>query len=222
MNRKGIALILGFFVMVAFAALSATIFSRSITKSNLTRRHKESTQAFWLAEAGVERAFWELNHGGEAWTGWNTDAGGNKTLSTTLGSFGNYSVQVIDPLDIYPTIMATGLSPISGEHITRTIEVDVEIQTSSPFTHAAFGKTSLSMAGNGITDSYNSDKGSYGGDNVSACGSKGVAVTPVGSEHMFEVVQADKIGSSRRQDVIVCEGQPKRHHHRNQSKKQKP
>ena len=62
MNRRGVALIFGLVVIVALTALSAASISRSVAEGRLSRRYVESTQAFWLSEAGVNRALDELRN----------------------------------------------------------------------------------------------------------------------------------------------------------------
>lgn len=169
MIRKSVALILSLLMIIVLAALSASIFSTSMSDNSRTNRYVKSTQAFWLAEAGIQRAFWELNHGGGSWTGWG-DVSGNKTLSLNLGVIGYYNVTVTDPTG-NPVIAATGHESLYG--IERKLEVAVDLQTDSPFTYAGFGKTSLSMSGNGETDSYDSSLGAYGGSNIGANGDVG-------------------------------------------------
>lgn len=60
MNKKGIALILGFMVVTILTILGGAILSRSISEAKIVQRHIESTQAFWLAESGVNCALNEL------------------------------------------------------------------------------------------------------------------------------------------------------------------
>lgn len=60
MNNRGVALILSFILIVVLTVLSAVSLSRSISESRIARRYSESTQALWLAEAGINRALNEL------------------------------------------------------------------------------------------------------------------------------------------------------------------
>lgn len=87
MNKKGIALILGFMVITILTILSVAILSRSISESRIVQRHVESIQAFWLAEAGVNRALDELRS--------NYAASGTNLWSSTLGQ-GGYFDDVAD------------------------------------------------------------------------------------------------------------------------------
>lgn len=175
-RKKSIALILSLMVIIVLAALSASIFSISISDNNRTNRYVKSTQAFWLAEAGAQKALWELNYGGGIWTGWS-DVSGSKLISVNLGT-GYYAVTVNDPAG-NPVITVIGHDSKYG--IERKIEVTVTTQTNSPFTYAGFGKKSLAIHGNGETDSYDSSLGAYGGSNIGYNGDVGTNGTSSGA-----------------------------------------
>lgn len=85
LNKKGIALILGFIVITVLTILGSAIVSRSISESNISRRYSESTQAFWLAEAGLNRALKELKS--------NYTTSGNCLWPANLGE-GRYCADV--------------------------------------------------------------------------------------------------------------------------------
>ncbi|MDD5238336.1 MAG: PilX N-terminal domain-containing pilus assembly protein, partial [Candidatus Omnitrophica bacterium] len=57
MNKKGIALILGYIVVVVLTLLGAIFLSRSVVENRLVARHSDGTHAFWIAEAGLSDAF---------------------------------------------------------------------------------------------------------------------------------------------------------------------
>lgn len=172
MFKKSVALILGFIAIITLICFSSVILSRSVTESNLTKRYTESTQAFWLAEAGIQRAIWELNNGGGTWSGW-TDTGGNKSITVSL-STGDFSVTVTNPASASPSVESRGHIPnIGTNRIERDLDIVLGSETISPFSYAGFGKTSVTMSGNGETDSYNSGVGAYGGSNVGTNGDIG-------------------------------------------------
>lgn len=60
LKNKGIALILIFAVILVLTILGATIITRSISENKIAKSYLESAQAFWLAEAGINRALNEL------------------------------------------------------------------------------------------------------------------------------------------------------------------
>lgn len=87
MNKRGVVLILGFMVIGVLLTLGASLISRSISESRIAQRYKESTAAFWLAEAGINRALNELRS--------NFNVRGTDLWSASLGA-GRYSVDVED------------------------------------------------------------------------------------------------------------------------------
>jgi hypothetical protein len=103
MNKKGIVLILSFGVIAVMLLLAGAAASRSIYETKMAQRHFESVQAFWLAEAGVNRALKELRN--------NYELLG--IPATNLGS-GGYSVVINNPQDGTRVVSAAGYVPRSG------------------------------------------------------------------------------------------------------------
>ncbi len=56
MNKRGMALILGFVVVLILSILLSAFFTKSINENNLVKRYINSMHAFWAAEAGVAKA----------------------------------------------------------------------------------------------------------------------------------------------------------------------
>jgi cytoskeletal protein CcmA (bactofilin family) len=88
MNKKGIALILSFMVILVLTILGSAIISRSIFENNITRRYVESTQAFWLAEGGLAVVYKGL---AQNWDGYTT---GLPRYGVFIQNFGNGSFTV--------------------------------------------------------------------------------------------------------------------------------
>jgi hypothetical protein len=61
MNKRGLALVFSLFVVLVLSILLGTLFLKSINENNLVRRHINSLQAFWAAEAGVAEAIKNLS-----------------------------------------------------------------------------------------------------------------------------------------------------------------
>ncbi|MCX5714430.1 MAG: hypothetical protein NT033_06425 [Candidatus Omnitrophica bacterium] len=161
MSKKGIGLIITLLTMSAMLVLTAAIFSRSINENFIGQRFTRSTQAFWLAEAGAQNAFRALNDGTiSTWTLAGTD---DYTMSENLGS-GSYSVTVACRSCSNPAATSTGT--VNG--VQRTVVV--RFITKSSLTNAVLAKGSITMSGNGKTDSYDSSKGQYGGNNKGSDG----------------------------------------------------
>jgi hypothetical protein len=68
MNKRGVALILSYAVIMVLTILASVFLSSVISENNLVRRYQASSQAFWIAEAGLANAYhsWSLNR---AYTG---------------------------------------------------------------------------------------------------------------------------------------------------------
>ncbi|MDD3297165.1 MAG: hypothetical protein PHU64_07420 [Candidatus Omnitrophica bacterium] len=173
MNRKAVALILSCVVSVVLAILGLAILSGSIAENNMSQRNLQFTQAFWLAEAGLQKALYSLNE--DNWQGWQ-DTSGDKSLEQALGS-GTYNVEISNISGGQPQIIAIGLV---GQ-IQRVVEASLTEVSPLVFTHAAFGKTSLTMTGNSATDSYDSSLGAYGISNRTLNGDVGTNGSSVGA-----------------------------------------
>ncbi|MGE5197464.1 MAG: PilX N-terminal domain-containing pilus assembly protein, partial [Deltaproteobacteria bacterium] len=66
MHKRGVALVIGLMVILVLSILGSVIISRSISEARAARRYVESTQAFWLAEAGLNQALKNLRDGSSA------------------------------------------------------------------------------------------------------------------------------------------------------------
>jgi len=119
MNKRGIALIVAFMVIVVLTILGTAIVSRSISERFVVQRYAESTQAFWLAEAGVNRALKELKS--------NYTTVGYGLWPTPMGQ-GRYQIDVADVTvngQAYKKVTAHGIIPLTGparaERVVETI-----------------------------------------------------------------------------------------------------
>lgn len=182
--KKAIALISAFAVISVLTILSGVTISRSVNEYYLSRQNIRSAQSFWLAEAGVQKALWELNHGNATWQGWVVNASGDqRTKTESLGVGGEYSVIITGSLGSGLTVVAQGGVPDTSipAYILRSIEVSVDNVSQSMFNYAAFGKMSVTMTGNSESDSYDSAQGAYGGSNVGSEGDIGTNGSSIGA-----------------------------------------
>jgi len=126
MNKRGIALIVAFMVIVVLTTFSLVIFVRSMSERSIAQRYVESTQAFWLAEAGVNRALKELKADYSV-------SSGNCKWETNLGA-GRYCVDLGDKdINGRRTLTAYGYVPFTTPaRAERKISVLVESSGSNP------------------------------------------------------------------------------------------
>ena len=102
-NNKGTVLIIALAFIAVLGILSNAFMGSSISENLTAQRYIASTRAFWLADAGIQKAKWEFDHNncadfvqcGTA-TPCDTIGGcascGDKCLSETLTANGDYDV----------------------------------------------------------------------------------------------------------------------------------
>lgn len=140
------------------------LFSLS-TRFRVTEKSFKSMAAMNLAEAGIERAIWELNYGNiSLWSG-NLLA---RTLSlpsvqAANGEVaGDVDIEVQNPAADTPIIIATGTVPWNGNlSFERRLRVRLKHGIKSYFDFGVFGDEGFDLHGNAYVDSYNSLDGPY-------------------------------------------------------------
>ncbi|MBU1044160.1 MAG: hypothetical protein KJ915_07165 [Candidatus Omnitrophica bacterium] len=172
MNKKGFAMALNLVIIVVLTILASALLLRGAVASKRTEGFVDQTRAFWMAESGVAKAVYALNNG--SWAGW-TAQGNNRILQGSLGTAGDYDITVYNYLSANARIESTGFFPsrIAASPITRKVEVLVSKANNSLFKYAAFAEGTLSLSGQGSTDSYDSSLGAYGGANIGSDGDVG-------------------------------------------------
>lgn len=112
LNKKGIVLILIFSTIAVLSVIGAVMMARSVGERSHVKRAEESNQAFWLAEAGINRGLAEI--GNLSSSAYNSFTGTDVyNAGSGLGN-GNYSVNVGDVEiegRLYKNITAYGFIP---------------------------------------------------------------------------------------------------------------
>lgn len=204
MNKKAVALILTIMVSVVLATLGISFLSVSINEKNLVERYKCSTQAFWVAEAGLQHAIRDFkdNNLDQDHNWYDNEAEGGIYLATPIDDAIDYELKVSGLGSDSVTLLSTGSAqcgPGSG-FTQRVVSAIYEKEGSSPFTYAAFGNTGVSLLGNTRTDSYDSRLGTYGGSNIEENGDVGTsssssgAITLIGSSKVKGDAQTGEDG----------------------------
>jgi len=157
-NRRGILLLMSLGVAVFVAVVGATSLVRSVHETGIGRRNADQQRAFYLAEAGLDRASMNLR---------TPDEAADDLLTATLpaGSsavVGSYAiVQAADSLDpLRWTVTSTGAS--GG--ISRRIEAVYTLTPQSIFQSALFADVQVNITGSAQTDSFDSRLGAYEDD----------------------------------------------------------
>ncbi|UCE25717.1 MAG: pilus assembly PilX N-terminal domain-containing protein [Candidatus Zixiibacteriota bacterium] len=140
-------------IMAMLTVIAVMALNRSTTDVDLSYNQLHGDQAFYTAEAGIERALF-VRQEDRSW-----DSG---FVDEPLGR-GFYSVKVIDSLTI-PALFDTVIFRARGviDQSEANIEAWVVPEKLHPFEWAMFGDTIVTMSNSSCTDSYNSDSGSYG------------------------------------------------------------
>jgi len=181
-KERGAVLIIALLVTLMLLILTMPFLTRLSGAYRLTEKSYRTLVATNLAEAGIERAIWELNYG-SIWT-WDGEPN-NRTLelsdleAASGNEIGDILVSILAPLGQRPFIESTGkVQHIIPHTIDRTVRVLLErIDSPSVFTYGIFGEEGLDIVGSAYIDSYDSRDGEYGDDNVGEKGNTGTNAT---------------------------------------------
>ncbi len=157
-GQQGMALVITLLVMALLLLLGSAFLSISSTEIQIAFNERNGIQAFYLAEAGAERAIAELNL--------NSAYAGTGTTEPSLGT-GTYAVTVTSVNPPPPgsfdrkQVTAFGYVPSSTAAGRAMARVEVVVQRGSSFNWAAFGQREVKFDKEGLVDSYDSSKGPY-------------------------------------------------------------
>ncbi len=147
---SALLIVMALMVIMTMAAIMAVDTAQNDIELSFNQLH--SNQAFYVAEAGLTRAFVQLNQDNS----WTT---GYIKVPFEEGSF---SVAVVDSSidsDLGDTVLLRSAGTVYECH--ANIEAMVVPDYRRPFQYGLFGDDSLTMDNNTCTDSYHSDSGSY-------------------------------------------------------------
>jgi hypothetical protein len=162
-------------VSVFMAIMALPFLVKFSSRMRITEKSFGSLAALNLAEAGLERAIWELNSGDIL--SWSKPFPTSTERTLNISNFtaangaviGNISTTVYDPQGLTPVIESTGtVVHIGSPSISKTLRVVLEGGAPAPlFNFGLFGGVGGVNIGSGaVIDSYDSRLGAYGGTNV--------------------------------------------------------
>lgn len=179
-NNSGAVLVLSMVISSALIIISAGIMNLVIAESMHTQRSIDELVAMHVAEAGVEKGLWELNHNSgtfdsnQGWTGTNPKIKTEALENPAGDTIGYYTIQITDPSGLTPTVEASSFVPsLSSPKAQRTVAVTLGEGQGQSFTMAAFGNFGIEMDSNSCTDSYDSTLGIYSNSNKGTDGDIG-------------------------------------------------
>jgi len=164
-KEQGSILAFSVIILTILVLFAAPFLFQLSSEHRLTDKSYKSLAAISLAEAGIERAIWELNHGNIL-----TWSGDDSLRTLSISSFqtsdgrviGDINISIENPLGTNPSIEATGRIPYTGSlEVIRTTRVELETKGFSPFEYAAFGDEGINTNVDTDTNSYDSSLGEY-------------------------------------------------------------
>ena len=113
MNKRGVVLIICYMVIVVLVILGAAFLVRSVSERSVASKYFDSTQAFWLAEAGLNKAIFQLRNNYDNLSAIPAASLGPGEYSATITSNGNNRI-----------VSASGFIPsaASAVRVERVIE----------------------------------------------------------------------------------------------------
>ena len=128
-EERGFVLVVGLTITSFLLLLALPFMFKINTERRLSDKSLQTLSALSLAEAGIERAIWEMNQGDlSAWSG-NEDLRTiaiNGFQSSAGSAIGDIQISVKDPEGDTPVIEATGIVPFGSDTVTRTIRVGLQ------------------------------------------------------------------------------------------------
>lgn len=180
-NEKGFVLMTTYLLMAALAIFSLALFSRSAEFIKSSDRNKKKMVAFNLAEAGVDKAYYDLKNGAIA----SFPYTGSYTSMNSGSVQGGYQTTVTDMGGGVKKVVVVGYSPSQSSTTesveSRTVTGYVQTPTEAAFNFGVFAKTSMTFNGNPTVDSYNSDNGAYSSGSAGSNGDIATDSTTAGA-----------------------------------------
>lgn len=149
-EERGAAMLIALSLLFMMSLMGVSAIQTSSVDMNITDNYKQDARSFYIAEAGLEHAYSVLRDS-SSWRGGLRDI--------PLGG-GTYSVRILDR----DSIAALGDSIMilaTGSRSSANSTVSVKLSPNRPFRWAAFADTGLALGGTTLTDSYDSDSGTY-------------------------------------------------------------
>ncbi len=183
-EEQGFVLIIGMVVMSFLLLLAVPFLYQLSFENKLTDKSYKSSAALSLAEAGVERAIWELNYGDIS-----TWDGDNSLRTMTILSFqtpdgnviGDIKISVEDPEGENPVVSSSGrVALVESRVLCKCARIVLEEEKYKPWINGIFGDEELDFSSNAYVDSYDSRDGAYGGSNMGSEGHVGTNGTHYG------------------------------------------
>jgi Tfp pilus assembly protein PilX len=141
------ALILAVFVVIVLFILVVAFIPLMVNELNLTAVQKKGTQAFYVAEAGLDQAVWTLQQGNN-WQSYRASSPKSEAGQLTEGRY-TLTYEALTSSANQMKVTSVGYFPLNGSgEAKRTIEAVLVNTRFSAFNHALQSQSSLSSPAN--------------------------------------------------------------------------
>jgi hypothetical protein len=151
-NRRGSALLVVLALILLASAVAIVTFDAANTEIELSYNQIHEEQAFYVAESGAIRAFSTLN----------TDSAWRSGYADVSFSEGVYTVTLRDSVSdpsLFDTVIVRSSAVV--DRCRSTVELTLVPDLFNPFDYAMFAENFVDIKNAFVTDSYNSDSGTY-------------------------------------------------------------
>ncbi|KPJ68254.1 hypothetical protein AMJ44_06815 [candidate division WOR-1 bacterium DG_54_3] len=185
-EEHGAVLVIGVLFLTFLLLLAIPFLFQISNERRMSEKSYKAFAALSMAEAGVERAIWELNSGDVyTWSGSSSLRTMNiaSFLTSDGETMGSIDIQIEDPEGDTPVVQSTGKVPYIGTlTVDRTARVELWKGNGSSylFGHGVFGDEGIELDSNAQIDSYDSSNGEYDPNNPGANGDIGTNATHLG------------------------------------------
>lgn len=144
-NKKGVALLLTIFIILIMSILLIGFFELMTTETAITRNLRSSTQALYVAEAGLQEG---IRYTIDNMLGDSDWSNNNATIYSGI-SFGNgtYTVELLngtpDAIDVCSTGTVSGLARVVRQTVTKT-------GLPTAFTRVLYAGATIDTSGSGL------------------------------------------------------------------------
>ncbi len=203
-HERGMILAVAILIAVFMLTMTVPFLFKLSAQNRSTERGQKALSAFNLAEAGIDRALWEMNQFFAVPDGiaWDENMQGTETINSLRGSsgarIGDIEILISPPSETTPVtrlIDSRGKIPYLGElTVDRTVRVNLEQYYKSIFDFGFFADIGFQSSTNVLIDSYNSNFGEYGFDNMH--GRQGHIGTNNTADYSFVIERGGEADSS--------------------------
>jgi len=190
-HEKGAVLSIAILVGVVLLIMAVPFFFKLSGQYRSTDRSVKALSAFNLAEAGVDRALYEISN--YSYLPWVVFEDGSQTatiagLQTADGTqVGDVDISFSPLVSDFRVLTSTGrIDYFNEEEVTRTVVVNLEKHLRSIFDFGIFADDYIWAKANWRVDSYNSNEGPYDALNP---GEQGHAGTNANGDNAIEIDQ---------------------------------